>query len=224
MTIEAYLKKGNIHLYKILRDCDRGLSLDGQVSFQNNIIKYLTRTKRDIHESNILKAKYDKVFKSDDYSNFKYVAVRIDQHLPIVTSGGKFPDFDFERNPLFDGDKNFKDPPLVQINIVNDQAGAVASIAWLSNDIRMNKFAASFIRIVKARGADFLVQLGITTCENTFYSPIWWEALDREIKMAFRDAAFSGDGGFPPWHEAISNPINLGLKGKIIAVVSSSDK
>ncbi len=218
MAYETYQKKAELNMLMVLRDnIDKGKSFDRQVAVQANISERITFTTMGAHETGISKAKYDAVLKSRDYSDFNYVAVRINEPLPIVTSGGHFPTFGFERNPLFNIYEIYDDPPLVLINILNDKAGAIASIAWFRDDPRLNEFANGFLKMVKERGADFLVQLGIATCNNTFYRSSWWEALDEETQKVFCNAAMSGVvDDVPPWNEAIATPINLGLKGKIV--------
>lgn len=220
MAYETYQKEAELFSIKVYRGLDKGWDPQRQILFQSEIKERLRFTEMGVRETKISKDKYDQMLLSRNFEDFKFVAVRIDDALPVVSSGGRFPDYDFERNGLFSILESYDDPPLVLMNIVNDQAGAVASLAWMRDDPRLEAFADNFIKMLDERGVDFLIQLGIASCENTFYRPSWWEPLDQATKDALCDAALSDVGHeVPPWYEAIATPMTFGLPGKVVETV-----
>lgn len=221
MAFEMYQKEAELHAIKVCRDTlDKGRSRERQVSLQSEMNVRIRYTEMGVREASVSKGKYDQMLTSGTFSDLKYVAVRIDQPLPIVSSGGRFPDFDFERNALFDISDAYDDPPIVMMNIVSDRAGTIASLAWLRDDPRLISFADNFLKMIDERGVDFLVHLGIATCDNTYYRPSWWEGLDKVTQDALCDAAISDvSPGVPRWHEAIANPISFGLPGQVTKTV-----
>ncbi len=195
-----------------------------KIPILTEIAKHIHDSKLHVHEATLSKKRHDTILTNNNFSELKYVAVRLDKQLPIVTSDCMFPGIDFEGNTLLDGRENFEDSPVVLLNLVNDDNGAVASMAWLSGDEHINQLADSFLKMVELRRADFLVQLGITIFENTYYCPSWWEGLDGAIRNTLCEAANIGIyPDAPKLHEVIAQVIDLGLSGAITEKVISNE-
>ena len=213
VCLEIFLKKAQMHVKEVLRDKgDNGINFLKQMEFQSAINKDIHNTKMGLQEVEIIKDTYDESLISNDLSRFKFVAVRLDQTLPMVSSGGHFLEYDFLGNFLFDIKKSYDDPPYVSVNIINDKKGAVASIAWFCDDERLETFAKSFIERVNSEGANFLVQFGAATFENTHYRPSWWNGLEEKT----RETLCYPVGNWLPWHKAMSEQIDLDLENCVL--------
>lgn len=218
---EAYGKAAELNSLTVYRDLDHGLSLERQREIQTELSTRIKWTEIGLKETNIIKKKFDDILLSKKYEDLKFVAVRLDQHLPIVMSGGRFPDYDFENNKLFSFTETyFDDPPMMQINIVSDTQGALATVTWTRDDERNTAFAENFVKMIDERGVDFLVHMAIASSENTYYRPSWWEGLDQKTRDRLcRDALSDVGVEFHPWHIAVSNPVVFGLAGNVVETV-----
>ena len=221
--LEFFRKKAAMHINDVLRDeGDNGCSFQEQMRFQSEMNELIHYTDMGFRETELMKEKYDEVLINDDFSRFKFVAVRLNQTLPVVSSGGRFLNYDFFGTPLFDREKNYDDPPYISVNIINDNKESVALIAWFCDDERLEKFAESFIERVSSDGANFLVQFGIATFENTHCRPSWWEGLEEKTRQTLCDAIESDIlGSTLHWHEAMSKQIDLNLEGCVLEIASS---
>ena len=220
VCLELFLKKAGMRVKEVLRDkIDNGINFLKQIEFQSEINKDIHNTKMSLQKVGIIKDTYDESLISNDLSRFKFVAVRLDQTLPMVSSGGHSLQYDFLGSFLFDIKKSYDDPPYVSVNIINDKKGAVASIAWFCDDERLEAFAKSFIERVNSEGANFLVQFGAVTFANTYYRPSWWDGLEDKT----RETLCYPVGNRLPWHEAMSEQIDLNLENCVLKIVSSLD-
>ena len=220
---EMYKKEAELFAIEVYKDeLDKGLSLEQQYEFQSEMQIRVSATKTGLKETRISKVKYDRILIEQDFSKFKYVAVQLDTLLPVVSSGGRFPDFNFEKKPLFNVYDTYDEPPMAVLNIVNDNRGAIACIAWLRDDQRLIDFAENFLKMIGNRGSDFLIQLAITSSENTFYRPSWWENLDQKTRDFLCDASLSDvKQEVPFWYESIAIPMKFGSTGKVIETIKN---
>lgn len=221
LAMELYKKEAELHAVKVARDiADRGRPVSQQILIQSELKERLHYTEIGTRETRTSKRKYDELLISRDFKNLKYIAIRFKDRLPIVSSGGRFPDFDFDGRPVFDIHEEYDDPPLVLLNIINDKNGAIATLAWLRDDPRLKAFAECFQRNLTERGADFLILLGISACENTFYQPSWWDSLDDSAKNTLSTAVLSDvDPEIPSWGNIIQTKIKSNVTLEIIGKV-----
>lgn len=218
VAYEAHHKAAELHLKKTMKEHgDKGANFEEQAAFQNFIFGDIYYTEMGLREVNDMKEKYDQCLMSGNYDGLKWLAVRIDTRLPVASAGGRFPDYDFEKNPLYDLSLPCEEYPGVMCNILNDAEGSIASMAWFADNSRSVRFAESFLKKIEEHGPDFIVYFGICTFDNTYIQPSWWENLSDDQKQKLCNAALSdADETLPEWFEVIAEPMKLGISGRVV--------
>lgn len=218
MVLESYLKDAQLDMFRLYKEhFDRGFDLVRQVEFQNKINEQISGAETAARVLRIFKDRYDAMLVSGDFSALKWLAIRLDTLLPIVSAGGRTPDYDFWGRPLYNLFESYDVLPLTVTNIINDQSGSIVSLAWLRDDEKSAAFADGVLQKTEELGPDFLVHFGIATYENTYYRPSWWESLTDDDQKRLIDAARSDiNSTVPSWYEAIQIPMTFGLNGKVV--------
>ncbi|SNT68294.1 SEC-C motif-containing protein [Amphiplicatus metriothermophilus] len=185
LAYEKYMKDAQANSINIIRDVDKGWSLNHQISHQNGVALYthgVTAGQRDIDED---KSFYDNVLTSEDYSSMRSYIVKFEKTPTIMCSGRLAPIYDFTGALLQDGcDPNVKLRHLSLNSFASGDGGAVV-FTWLEDsDNVCVPFARSLHATDHAILADTLTRLMFENLQNIYWSPTWWDNLPDESKAA----------------------------------------
>jgi len=156
---------------------------------------------------------------NNDYKKLNYISLKIDSVLPVVVAGGRFPDYDFSGNELFSLELSYDDPPVIQLNIINDGKSSLITLTWTSQSERNIDFAEDFIDKIKSKGLGFAVHVALATCENAYCKISWWDSLPQKTKTGLlNDIVSDVSPMVPRWYKAIQMEREILLAGTITEI------
>jgi len=146
------------------------------VEAYKNLFRDSTEQKEVYNRMNYHKKIYDDVLKNKYYEDIRYISFNSNEALSIVFSSVFSPDYDFNANYL---DNENQD--LLSFSSAPTKDGWSFIFSWhKSSDKSCLKFIESLIK----RGerddnlGDLLFRFLMKSCENTAFSPIFWESLE----------------------------------------------
>lgn len=181
LCMALYAKIGHAASNELLKELDRGKSLQVQKAIQDHAKWMGTGIDLGLKDLQRSKMRYDKVLLSRDYSDVRYYAIELDRTPDILCSGFFSPERDF---------KNAELQNLADMNALMDQcgfsiiptiAGGTAVFCWLQSPV-VETFVQSLDSLDVAAKPHAVVRFAITVFENICLRPGWWEGLDMQGK------------------------------------------
>ena len=177
------------------------------------------------------KACYDQSHREQKFSDIRYVVFNSKARPTVVFSGGLFPDWGFNGEPiqnLADFEKNLS---VMTFSFGPTKDGWAFLFAWHKSSDEVGRYFISTLqRSIRDDGnlGNLLFQLVVKGCENTAFSPTWIESLSKDQRTDLAEALTFGsdllrspDGNYltngfdaPPGWEFSSVEDNLNVKTK----------
>lgn len=193
LTKELYLKEAAVESLDILRETDKGKSLDDQFSAQSLVFMFGLGSQAALARLKETKVGLDKELTSGDYTHVRSCVIYFDVTPDIVCSGVLQPEWDFQGNRLQDIGDLTLDLDWVSLSILPTLSGGAAVFAWHQNQGKhTQQFVESLLKIPHHRIADAVVRLCFEGFENIFMAPAWWEGLSDLQKKKLKQRAMSG--------------------------------
>lgn len=192
---EIYTKKAANSVTDILRDTDKGSSIDQQYQMQTLASLYEVGLSAGIRDNDYYKLIYDAVLLKGDFSYVRSYIIELEQAPDVMCSGGVFPEQDFEGNKLQDIADLAATPHL--LNFTSFYAGDRGAVVftWLPESDRIcGLFIKSLDRVPDVTLTGALLRFFFEHCENVHMKPDWWEALPAQTQDAIiKRMALSAD-------------------------------
>ena len=153
------------------------LSSPDQVDFLKGCQEATARCLKD-------KQRLDSMLSAGNYSEVRFVFLKLGSPPEIMCSGLATPDFDFNGNRL--QDVADWDTPLTSfyLSLVGEKPHGWAVFGWMSEDDHVAiPFVQSLLdRCNSTAVANGIVRMVFSCIENSFISPDWWDILDANLK------------------------------------------
>jgi hypothetical protein len=111
----------------------------------------------------------------------------------IVATGSIYVEYDFDGarlQPL--ANPNIK-LDVITFSVIATEAGGAVVFSWIDETHgACTRFIESLNRIQKSGIGDAIVRFLFTYCENTFFSPVWWETQSTTNQAKIRERANLG--------------------------------
>ncbi|WP_420724726.1 YecA family protein [Hwanghaeella sp. LZ110] len=219
VCFELFQKESELNFNELCKNLDSGKSLTEQVDIQTMIKERIRYNRIALNEARAIKENFDNMLINNDYKKLNYISLKIDSVLPVVVAGGRFPDYDFSGNELFSLELSYDDPPVIQLNIINDGKSSLITLTWTSQSERNIDFAEDFIDKIKSKGLGFAVHVALATCENAYCKISWWDSLPQKTKTGLlNDIVSDVSPMVPRWYKAIQMEREILLAGTITEI------
>jgi len=182
---ELAKKRATLSSIPVLKGFDRGKSFPEQVKIQTMFTALAAANETSVRDMEIHKQKFDAMLLANDYADLQGYVITFEGIPEILCAGGLYPECDFAGKPL----QNLRDfsRTMEQISfalIATEQGGAFI-FAWhnSSNEV-CRKLAASLDTLPDADLPSAIVRFVFEFCENRYFNPAWWDAVDKNAKDA----------------------------------------
>lgn len=179
---EIYGQEGLLSNAIFMRDMDKGSPLIHQIRFQNFIQQYELGIRESINKLTIVKKNLDSAILKRAHKPYSFLIIKFSSPIPIVVSSMIEPTHDFKGNLI----QNLTDLRLNSAHIVlnafsNNQKGFVV-LSWLKEEKTIEKFVKSLLDKDKEYIFSSLINLFLSSSENSYISPEWWNSLNNAQK------------------------------------------
>jgi hypothetical protein len=169
---------------------DSGATIHQQRLFQEDLRRKRESLNASIAQVGRLKAAYDEHLLSGDLSNSMYYVMTLANRPELVCSTAHTPEHDFRGNELQGPAKFVSGPDFITFSLLATDSGGVVVWQWLQDyNPVCDKLIRSFHEIAEPRKAEAIVRFAFVCCDNTFFSPDWWESLADGPKLRFQQRA-----------------------------------
>lgn len=193
LCVELFAKEGAVLLDQHLSEMDRGLSVPGQIALQEQNAGRKIGLSIVLKEIRGRKQRYDEILKEEDFTNVRYCVIWLEQPPDIMCSSCTNPKWDFAGKRIQNlADLNTPAQAVAASLLASRQHGCVF-FSWLAEDEgACTKLVGSLLGLPRDRIPDAIVRFVLSSFENQFWRPDWWEALAGEAQDAliqrFHDA------------------------------------
>ena len=162
---------------------DRGKPFEEQVPLQDHIHRHLYSFKMGLDEHVRIKEAYDTALTSKNLSRFRYMSMRFDRVLPVVTSGAFFPEFDYQGKMLQRLSDDIGSLDCIVFNVCVMNGCTYVVFGWVDVGRTANRSFVESIKSIRSEAfADFVIRFAFEISDNIFVSPSWWHELDSSLK------------------------------------------
>jgi hypothetical protein len=171
------------HQLRVMREMDRGLTLEQQVAFQVELGFQRIGAAAGTQLFRDTKTEFDGKLRERDRSGLRFVAVELDDTPTVASSTSRVPAGDFAANAR-PGFSALEDLIPINFSLIPGVDSGVAVFGWLGRSPANEHFAISLDRIGDGEVPDALIRFAFTYAENTFISPPWWRGLSAQTADA----------------------------------------
>lgn len=190
---EIFAKRYQAETYNDLRDFDRGLGRAEQVALQQFISASKAGAESGLKRLEDYKAKLDAILISENYSGVRFCTVLLPNTPELVASGSIYVEFDFEGRRLQPMATPSNVLDVITFSVIATDAGGAIVFAWVDEHRGAStELIRSFANLPREQIGDAMVRFLFTYCENTFFSPPWWEQLPPSNQASIRRRASLG--------------------------------
>lgn len=195
VSYEVYQKRAALEESELQRELDRGKPFEVQAEIQQQLYDMKLGMRAGLRDLEALKAKYDAAYQERSFSGFRFFAAAFSGVLPVVASGGFYPECDFADNALQRIAGRLGTYESVTYNLTVLDGRSVAVIGWHTDgDGPAYQFAESFAARNDDAVAEAAVRLAFEHLENTCMRPSWWAGLSTSEREALIARIEAGTG------------------------------
>jgi hypothetical protein len=189
---EVYTKESQYDTVPFLKKMDKGKHPAMQVMHQNFVKEYKASIELGMRDVRALKAKYDDIIISEDYSDVKYFVIRIKNIPEVVCSGAIIPEYSFSGELLQDLADQAVDLDQLSFNLIATSTGGAIIFNWIGTCLNNDKFVKSLVELQPSEIGNAIIKFCFEYFENVFLSPDWWESLPEPQKNSLSELIFCG--------------------------------
>lgn len=181
---EFYRKQALIESLEFQRGViDRGLDLDRQIETQLSLLGNIEGQTKSLEEIGSYRDIFETAIRKNNYDKFESACYFFRGRLDVVSSSIFHCEFDFLGNKLIDIWDLSNDAEMLSHTVVNTDDGGAIIFVWLKGKHHAERVVESFNSIPHNEKGDIFVQHCFVNCENTFFSELWWDDLDKDQKL-----------------------------------------
>ncbi|WP_272799457.1 hypothetical protein [Sphingobium sp. AntQ-1] len=210
VCFEAYSKRAQLAASDILFRLDEGSPVEDHELAQNMARNVQHSARRSAAATHARKEAYEARLAAQDFTGYSYSWTRFDGLLPVACCGTFLPDNDLTGTLLqriAHGTQAFEH---VTLNITSFAGQSVIVFGWTGDeDGPAARFVQSFDALDDQLKAAAATRLALEYLENSYISPVWWEALAESDRRGLisHDAARSVYQRRPAITRALGQPI-----------------
>jgi hypothetical protein len=190
---ELYVKRPTLKTNELLREADRGKSVEFQLIVQGLVTARKVAIKDALDQLAQDKTACDHALALGDFSVLQGAFVRFRKTPSLACAGYTQPTFDFAGSEIQDMDDMTTPFLHLSFSLLPDVVGGIAVFSWLPGaDAICRTFVQSFMAVNDDRKSDALVQFVFDSCENFAAEPVWWESLSETAKNELKMNVMNG--------------------------------
>jgi hypothetical protein len=181
----VYLARQQLKTIPLLRDLDRGEPIGDQQRIQNEVSKWEdgVRATQEVFEQ--LKRCYDDVLRNKGFGDLAFFALELDKVPDILGSNVFRPTCDFAGNRLQSLARGSPSDVLTFSLIATSGEGGAAAFVWhKQHDKACRAFVTSLRNLPANEIPHAITRVAFSFCENSYFSPLWWNGLSPETREA----------------------------------------
>ena len=196
---ELLMKEYLLDVDDILKDMDKGQPLPVQRVHQEALSYRDSGAAKAIEELSLLKMRYEKMLLSKNYTELAYYVVLFTGMPVVMCCGVVQATHDFRGYKIAElGHLNMPADWLTFSLIATDEGGA-AVFTWPADQNSSHNVMMSLNNLPKADQTHAIVRFTFEFFENTYFSPEWWDSLDKHVQVQLKQRQLSEIIG--PWGE-----------------------
>jgi hypothetical protein len=192
----VYLTRQQFKTVPLFRELDRGKPIEQQQKIQALVTDRAERAqaKLDVFEST--KQLYDAVLRGGDYGDVRFWGIELDETPSILGSNVFLPPCDFAGAQLQSLAIGSQIDVLTFSLIATPSNTAAALFVWhKQHDNACRAFVDSLRKLPKSEVPHAITRLVFSFCENSYFSPAWWNGLPVTTKDALQQRFLNGMRG-----------------------------
>ena len=171
---------------------DNGRPFEQQQMIQNFHKLNQIGIEQGLKDIALLKARYNEVFLSQDFSKFNFYGVEFDKVLPFAAAGAFMPEFDFAGAQLQEIKEGLPSSHIA-LNITQLGDNTCVVFGWFGGpDCAAARLVDSFKAVPQQEKASSLLVLAMEHLENFFCTPSWWVGLAPEVSAKLHQKIAGG--------------------------------
>lgn len=183
MCRELYQKITVLDAMDYMRTLDRGRPVEEQVRLQSILDgkeQGYTAGRNDLLDR---KSDFDKILLAKSFSDMSNYVIFTKDTPDILATFGVTVDFDFQGNRLQNLSNADQGLDALYVSIIATTTGGAIVLVWRDSQTdACTQFVQSLAAMTDQDVPDAIVRLVFEYCENTFFRPSWWNALDKALQ------------------------------------------
>jgi hypothetical protein len=179
---ELYAKRSASNVLGLLKDLDKGKSIDEQVAHQIGANYYNVSNDLTSSDLSYIKEKLDYMLIENRTTELVHVAFELESPCSVMTSAILGSEIDFEGNVLQSPSNDPSEIPdyLIVNSFASDGKGYIV-LSWLPEHAVSNEILIKQL-IKKESISNHFAVFVFTLIENNYLSPVWWESLGEQLQ------------------------------------------
>ena len=180
---ELYQKEKTIGSVDIMKDLlDRGTPQPVQQEIQVSSSVLSAGLKRGLEDLRRVKMQMDHSFETENYEPYSTLEVVMSGSLSVAATGAISPNFSISGTELQLLTDMQTDVQGLAFGTDVSTRGSSIVFLWQTDEEAPRMYVQEILNLSRDFLPQFLCQFFFMHCENTYFSPTWWNGLDRPVK------------------------------------------
>ncbi|MDE0001522.1 MAG: hypothetical protein OXQ29_02355, partial [Rhodospirillaceae bacterium] len=197
---ELLMKKYLLSLDDFLRDMDKGQSVSVQHLHQNALDYRDLGATKGIEEITLHKTRYEDMILSKDFTNLGHYVVVFTSAPEVMCSGSTQASHDFLGKKVARLERLDVPVGSITLSLIGTDDGGAAVFTWLADQHECHNVMTTLNGLPKDDQPHAIVRFAFEFLENTYFSPDWWDSLDKQVQAHLEERQLRGlidpDRGF----------------------------
>jgi len=205
---EIFVKERSSGTLGLLKDLDKGKSLEQQKAIQTEYKRLFTNNDLSTNDLKFIKNKLDQMLIHSNYRELHHVVFTLSEPPQLMTSAAVGPTFDFQGNQVQVISQDPKKiPSYIIINSFSSNGIGYISLSWIREHSSVGrKFYNSLKNSISVEAS--LLAFIFTNIENNYISIDWWGSLNTTDK-SYLMGLYSQGVMIPTYSDALISHKNL---------------
>ncbi len=179
---ELFVKQSAFGTLDLIKELDKGRTLDEQFSIQNTHQYYSNNNALTTNDLRYIKSIYDSYLESNDFAPINHMVFQLNTIPKVMTSAMVAPTYDFQGQAiqLLSTDPEII-PDYLAINIFSSNSVGYIVISWLKEHEKIRSMFCESLLKTKSP-ADNLICFVFSAIENIYMSESWWNNLKEKCR------------------------------------------
>lgn len=182
--MELFLKNADMELTTTKRELDRGMPSQEQATFQDFISLHRTGVAKAKKELEELKNLFEEMLSNGTFEDLEHYVIWFQGTPSFLCTGIHQPTHDYQGNRIQELGHMHISGQWIQFSVIATKVGGAAIFSWLKNNSIAKGFICTLDKLSNEELPDAITRYAFEYFENTYYSPDWWDSLDKPTHMA----------------------------------------
>ena len=180
---ELFMKNADMSLTPTKRDLDRGLSPPAQQVHQMWVSDHQSGVAKATEELSELKRLHDQMLLNDDFGDMSYYILSFEESPEFLCNAIHQSTHDFRGNRIQELGHLDRPAQWLHFSLIATDSGGAAVFSWLRKHKKSEEFITTLDELADVELPRAIVRFTFEFFENTYFSPEWWERLDRSVRV-----------------------------------------